>query len=289
MKQQTNVPLLVVDGMVPYGYHISSYPTADAAEFVSKPAHRGAHYIFIVQERGESCVQVDFQTVKMAGVAVLGIVPGQVRKGVVACGAVAWLLVVEARLIKGAFRQVFDAQVQASGVVVPGEFELYALGKLLGLLSDMQAGKGRFDVAVLHGLMDAAMGILAGAYVRMEVAEGQEFVRAQGIAHAFRCAVGDFFKEIKSPSEYAALLHVSAAYLNTVVKGVTGFTVSYWIREAIVAEAKRLLFYTTDSVKEIAGVLGYEDPHYFSRFFTKAVGLSPLSFRRGATNCPADR
>jgi AraC-like DNA-binding protein len=33
-------------------------------------------------------------------------------------------------------------------------------------------------------------------------------------------------------------------------------------------------------IKEIALELGFEDPLYFSRVFTKVMGISPLSFRK---------
>jgi AraC-like DNA-binding protein len=44
-------------------------------------------------------------------------------------------------------------------------------------------------------------------------------------------------------------------------------------------EAKRRLFYTNESVKEIAFRLGYDDYAYFTRLFTKVCGISPTRFR----------
>jgi AraC-like DNA-binding protein len=87
------------------------------------------------------------------------------------------------------------------------------------------------------------------------------------------------YKRLKSPAEYAAELHLSASYLNEAVKETTGFNVSYWIQQQIVLEAKRLLYYSQSSVKEVAHQLGYEDHAYFSRFFKKAVGRTPGEFR----------
>ena len=43
--------------------------------------------------------------------------------------------------------------------------------------------------------------------------------------------------------------------------------------------AKRLLYHTDKSVKEIAFELGYDDYPYFSRLFTKSTGMSALTFR----------
>ena len=60
----------------------------------------------------------------------------------------------------------------------------------------------------------------------------------------------------------------------------TGFPISYWIHQQVVLEAKRLLYYTNMDVKEIAFSLGYEDPTYFSRLFSKVTGISPGAFRQ---------
>ena len=52
------------------------------------------------------------------------------------------------------------------------------------------------------------------------------------------------------------------------------------IKRRIVLEAKRLLAHTALNVKEIGYDLGYEDPAYFIRLFTKQTGVSPVEFRK---------
>ncbi|HAR37126.1 MAG TPA: AraC family transcriptional regulator, partial [Porphyromonadaceae bacterium] len=69
-------------------------------------------------------------------------------------------------------------------------------------------------------------------------------------------------------------------YLYEAVKQTTGQSVSHYIHNEIVIQAKRLLFYTDRSVKEIALELGYEDYAYFTRLFTKTSKLSPTQFRK---------
>jgi AraC-like DNA-binding protein len=44
--------------------------------------------------------------------------------------------------------------------------------------------------------------------------------------------------------------------------------------------AKALLLRQNITVKQIASELGFEDPYYFSRLFTKKEGLSPDSYRK---------
>ena len=74
-------------------------------------------------------------------------------------------------------------------------------------------------------------------------------------------------------------LNMTHNYLNENIKKYTGFPVSYWIKNEILLEAKRLLVYTTLSVKEIAHAIGYDDPAYLSKVFRIHEGISPKTFR----------
>ena len=51
------------------------------------------------------------------------------------------------------------------------------------------------------------------------------------------------------------------------------------IQERLIQAAKRKLIYTSDTVKEIAFDLNFNDPSYFIRFFKKQVGSSPNVYR----------
>ena len=57
--------------------------------------------------------------------------------------------------------------------------------------------------------------------------------------------------------------------------------VSPWqhLRARRVLEAKRLLTYSVMTISEIGYSLGFDDPTYFSRFFSSQVGESPAEFR----------
>ncbi len=56
-------------------------------------------------------------------------------------------------------------------------------------------------------------------------------------------------------------------------------TLTDLISERIIIEAKRELYLTHKSIKEIAFDLGYNDEHYFSRFFKVNADVSPQMFR----------
>jgi len=53
-----------------------------------------------------------------------------------------------------------------------------------------------------------------------------------------------------------------------------------YIRNEFLSRAKRMLLYTSLTVREIAFRLGVDDAAYFTRLFTKAVGTAPTAYRR---------
>jgi AraC family transcriptional regulator, transcriptional activator of pobA len=87
------------------------------------------------------------------------------------------------------------------------------------------------------------------------------------------------FKTKHTASDYAELLYISPKSLAKITKTHFNKTLTDLISERIVIEAKRELYLTSKSVKEIAYELGYEDEHYFSRFFKNNASVSPQLYR----------
>jgi AraC family transcriptional activator of pobA len=87
------------------------------------------------------------------------------------------------------------------------------------------------------------------------------------------------FKIKHSPSDYADLLNITPKALAKITKNHFNKTLSNLIAERIIIEAKRELYLTNKSVKEIAYELGYDDEHYFSRFFKNNAEVSPQIYR----------
>lgn len=87
------------------------------------------------------------------------------------------------------------------------------------------------------------------------------------------------FRKTHSPSDYAEALNISPKTLAKITKNYFNKTLTELISERIIIEAKRELYLTQKTIKEIAYELGYEDEHYFSRFFKTNVEISPQIYR----------
>jgi len=75
------------------------------------------------------------------------------------------------------------------------------------------------------------------------------------------------------------MLYISPKALAKITKAYFNKTLSNLINERIIIEAKRELYLTNKTVKEIAYELGYEDEFYFSRFFKINADVSPQLYR----------
>jgi AraC-like DNA-binding protein len=95
----------------------------------------------------------------------------------------------------------------------------------------------------------------------------------------FNLLVETHFKEEHSVSFYAQQLFKSPKTLSNLFAIYNNKTPSQVIQERILIEAKRLLSYTSKTVKQITFELGFEDVSYFSNFFKKHTTLSPVEFR----------
>ncbi len=89
------------------------------------------------------------------------------------------------------------------------------------------------------------------------------------------------YKEKHTVADYATLMGIAPKTLANKFNRLRLENPNEIIKNRIVLEAKRLLVYTDQSVKEIAFQLGYDDPAYFNRLFTQKAGVSPAGFRKG--------
>lgn len=80
--------------------------------------------------------------------------------------------------------------------------------------------------------------------------------------------------------EYAESRHVSACWFIRQFKHYTGMPPMQYILSIRIANAQNLLETTAYTVSEIAAIVGYDNPLYFSRLFKKQLGMSPTEYRK---------
>lgn len=242
-------------------------------------AHRNDNYFFIVSERGYASMNIDFNVVKFAERDIYFVAPGQIQDDVRADDCDYWYIEVDTSLIPKEYLTVFESVSPFQVTRNMNTEEFKQCQTVLNLLVQQLAGNPEsvYYKQVMQELLQTFLCLIARKYVQNEAMSNVS--RPQQITRDFKILLEENLKLEKRPSQYAAMLNISEAYLNEVIKRTTGFTAGYWIRYYVILETKRLLSYTEMDVKEIAYSLGYENFTYFSRLFKQATGITPLSFR----------
>ncbi|KOX39821.1 AraC family transcriptional regulator [Streptomyces sp. NRRL F-6492] len=82
-----------------------------------------------------------------------------------------------------------------------------------------------------------------------------------------------------SVAEHAARHGMTPAELRTAVRRAAGCSPKDYLLTVRLGRAKELLAATELPVSAVARRVGYDDPAYFSRLFTRRVGTAPIRFR----------
>lgn len=82
-----------------------------------------------------------------------------------------------------------------------------------------------------------------------------------------------------SLSVLASMQNISAGYLSTIFKKETGKTITEYINDSRMEQAKKLLSTTKLQIQTVAQHCGILDVHYFSKLFKKTTGKTPKQYR----------
>ena len=92
--------------------------------------------------------------------------------------------------------------------------------------------------------------------------------------------IAEHYREQIKLEDVARQVHLSPVYFSTIFKKETGMNFSDYLISYRLDVAKELLKTTGLSMAEIAGAVGYLDTKYFSKLFSKVVGIKPSEYRK---------
>jgi AraC family transcriptional activator of pobA len=147
--------------------------------------------------------------------------------------------------------------------------------RLEGELASTLPGHESAIEALLLGVLVEALRLQRGGGVGSRPSQGRD----SELVARFRQAVEGAYRSGRSLDMYASLLGVSQVQLRRACARVSGRSPAQLIMDRLYLEAQRILLYSNMPVGEAAAHLGFDDPAYFSRFFTKRAGHSPRAFR----------
>lgn len=144
------------------------------------------------------------------------------------------------------------------------------------IISELQLKRAHYE-----GLSISLVAELLTCMSRGMLEQGQDLPEwADQIQRSVALMYRDF-RRARTVSQYAQAVSMSESWFIRCFKAKTGQSPQQFIIGLRMAQAKDLLRSSPYNITEIASMVGYEDPLYFSRLFKKAAGCSPSQFRGG--------
>jgi len=148
---------------------------------------------------------------------------------------------------------------------------------ILGRIYKEHTSTGSWHQQMLSAYLSVLLTYLSRLYT--EQFESEPASVDKNLLKRFQEAIESHFPAMHQVSEYASVLNMSAGHLSEVVKAQSGRPAITHIHERLVLEARRMLFHTQRSLKDITYDLGFSDVSYFIRFFKRETGQTPAAYR----------
>ncbi|MES2690789.1 MAG: helix-turn-helix transcriptional regulator [Bacteroidota bacterium] len=249
-------------------------------------AHKHDFYLVVLFTKGTGTHDIDFNTYTVKKGAAFLMIPGQTHAWNLSSNAEGYIFFHsgEAYNLTYANKQITDYAFFSSWQNHPVIYLDRQAGKNIEplferIIKESQQEDSLLKFQTLVALIDLVYLDLSRHYKTHSVRQVQSSVYQQK-TEAFKQLIDASYKSIRSPSEYAGMLNISARHLNRIVKETLGKTSIELIADRIMLEAKRVLTLSDRSTKEIAFDLGFDDVSYFIRFFKKHSKETPASFQK---------
>jgi AraC family transcriptional activator of pobA len=130
---------------------------------------------------------------------------------------------------------------------------------------------------MLRGLSGVLLAWVARQLAAASIGDAQ--ANDSVLVQRFKTLIEQNFASHWTVSQYAKALSISPTHLSRLTRAANGISALRMIEARLMREARRNLAYTNLSISSIAYTLGFSDPAYFSRVFTRDAGISPKAFR----------
>ena len=281
-RQHTNIIKFPISPLAKAGMLIKNMADENSvSEHDHSKPHRDDHYLIMIATGGHFVIEIDFDKNIITAPAMVLIFPGEIHHIVSVGNPSGWGISIDPSLIDEEFQVMMEKGFSQSILLdKDAAFFSHACTLMEQMEKLQKATASLYTVRAIHSILDALLALIAGEISMVTQSGKTKESKAAIIDRDFKRLLKLHYKEWKQPARYAAELHISPAHLYDTIKKTNGDSVSAYIQRYCMLEAKRMLYFTQLTVREISYQLGYEEPVYFGKLFKKVTGLTPLAFRR---------
>lgn len=249
-------------------YYIGTFEGTENPDVQWPHRHDFYSIVWFTDSRGINVI--DFEEYEIKANRLFIMQPGQIHNWSYDKGSKGYILVFDRHFISELPLDLQDVIF----IDLPHENSVHIELLLENLIDELNTGDKLSEKIILSGisyLLDQLRRFAEGL-------RHNESIKPE-IVLKFLSLINYTISENLSVKAYADKLNLSTDKLNEICKEHYGKTPKTIILDKKILEAKRLLYFTNLSVKEIAFRLGFEDSSYFSRVFRQKTTLSPTDFK----------
>lgn len=248
--------------------------------------HKHDYYTILLLNEGKGIHNIDFESYKLKRNQLYFISPGQVHQVIEKEQSFGYTIVFsEEFLLKNNFNPCFIMELDLFNN--HGEKPMFHVKKKQKKALNTLCNQMLEDYTIKDKHFEQSL----GAYLKIFLIQCHNFKFSEqktrvvneaesSIVTNFVGLVEQHYSQWHGASEYANALNITVDHLNRKVKPITGKTTKQFIHSRLEIAAKRMLYFTDLSNKEISFSLGFQEPSNFSAFFKKQTGISPSEFKR---------
>jgi AraC family transcriptional activator of pobA len=245
----------------------------------TKKDHRDEYYVLAVIVKGSGLLTCDMGAISVLPKSILLVKPYQVHSGDLDDGdSDGYFISIEPFLLPAFCKDIFDTLTVSQQCKKLSSAEMKTLLKFVKLLHDAFNGENAYKTQITVNLLNALVIYVSSFFSSSAQRQDQKRNQSYLITQSLKALVLEY-SFLQPPSFFADKLNIATSHLNDCVKATIGISVTQYLQQTMLLEAKRQLYYTNADVKNIAFTLGFEDHTYFSRLFKKLTNEAPLAFR----------
>ena len=247
--------------------------------------HRHEYFTILLVKNAEGSHIIDYQTYLFGKEEVHFVSPGQIHQVLTSSEPKGWVITFSREfLMENSISEAFISNInlfRQFGETPPLKVDTDIFVQLERIIVDMQTiiNKGvRYRQRALGALLQLFL-IQCTNSCSLNMDQFNEEDSGVCLFRDFKKMVEEKYMDWHQVNQYADAIHITPKHLSATVKKISGKSAKELIQDRITLEAKRLLRYTSSSIKEIAYRLGFVEPLHFSSYIRKQTGRSPSQLR----------
>ena len=162
-----------------------------------------------------------------------------------------------------------------------GEKRINKMNYLVEAMEDFYNEKTNcFRVKILkNNIQSFLLDVYDKTRTLFKIDKSEEVGRREELFIKFIHLIHNFCPKEREVGFYADKLHITSRYLSSITQNVADKSAKYIIDKHAIQRIKIMLKYSNMSIQDISYELNFPDQSFFSRYFKKHTGMTPLEYR----------